>query len=393
MLNPHLFQSPRQQDKEYVYDDGDRGPAEFFHGREDIRARFQGVLSTAHAKKAGTTFLVQGAPGAGKSALLHQMCKESDRWAVARIGTQALWDPAAMTQALGKSYTVRRNLSGGVDAKVIHGDAAKEVAGDASAGEVLCHLAPYGGMILVLDEAQKLRKILTQNAEAATDTLDAIHNGELGKPVILAAAGLGTTKGILKNLDISRFKRGCVHQIEALGPQAEQAVIHDWLTIAGGAKGDVVPWIDAIAEKSHGWPQHVICYALCAKDVLKQTEGEMSSAALDEVFALGDQDRAAYYEGRVEGMPAEDIKIVAQVFSTKSVGDAIYKKEWIDALRAVQSDKVAEEMFNDLLHRGVIAQTSGGLYQSPIPSFHRWIVQNFGKDLGKGSRWGLERER
>ncbi|MCY4223535.1 MAG: hypothetical protein OXF06_01755 [Bacteroidetes bacterium] len=184
---------------------------------------------------------------------------------MAHIGSQALWNPAAMVQALGKSYTVSHNLSEGVDAKVFHGEAAKEVSGDASAGEVLSHLAPYSGLILMLDEAQKLRKILPQNTEAATDTMDAIHNGPLGKPIILVAAGLGITKGILKHLDISRFKLDCVHNIGALGSMAERAVIRDRLTIASGAKGDVGTWVDAITKKTHEWPQHMICYAYVRK--------------------------------------------------------------------------------------------------------------------------------
>jgi len=227
MLNPYILRTSNKQASERVYDEGDRGPAEFFHGREDLGAQLGKVLANACGKNAGTTFLIQGALGAGKSALLHQMCKESDSWTVAHIGSQALWNPAAMVQALGKSYTVSHNLSEGVDAKVFHGEAAKEVSGDASAGEVLSHLAPYSGVILMLDEAQKLRKILPQNTEAATDKLNAIHNGALGKPIILVAAGLGITKGILKHLDISRFKLNCVHNIGALGSMAERAVIRD----------------------------------------------------------------------------------------------------------------------------------------------------------------------
>jgi len=384
MLNPDLFQPLPQQEGAYIYDDGDRGPAEFFHGHKDIRARFHRVLATAHAKKAGTTFLVQGAPGAGKSALLHQMCTESEGWVLANIGGPELWNPVAMAQALGKSYTVTRTISGGVEIKVFSGGVDKEVAGFATSGEVLRRQAPPTGVILVFDEAQTLPKISAHVEMEATATLNAIHNGLLGAPVVLLTAGLGTTKIAYKQMGVSQFKRGCVHQIEALGLQAQQAVIRDWLTIAGGAKGDVDPWIDAITEKSHGWPQHMICYALCAKDVLDQTGGEMSSAALEEVLAFGDHDRAAYYAGRVDGLKQSDIVRIAQVFSGVGPSEHMSKEDIIDSLQYGQDQACAEKLFEDLLHRGVIAHTTVGMYQSPIPSFHKWIVQNFGKDLGKG---------
>jgi len=132
----------------------------------------------------------------------------------------------------------------------------------------------------------------------------------------------------------------------------------------------------------------MICYALRAKDVLGEAGGEMTDAGLHMAIDRGDQARTAYYAGRVDGIPAEDIEIVAQVFSTMAVGDTIYKKEMIDALRAVHSDKVVEDMFEDLLHRGVIAQTEHGLCDSPIPSFHRWILDNFGRECTK-SRTGV----
>ncbi len=204
------------------------------------------------------------------------------------------------------------------------------------------------------------------------------------KNISKQVSAYGTTKIAYKQMGVSQFKRGCVHQIEALGLQAQQAVIRDWLTIAGGAKGDVDPWIDAITEKSHGWPQHMICYALCAKDVLDQTGGEMSSAALEEVLAFGDHDRAAYYAGRVDGLKQSDIVRIAQVFSGVGPSEHMSKEDIIDSLQYGQDQACAEKLFEDLLHRGVIAYTTDGMYQSPIPSFQRWIVQNFGKDLGKG---------
>ena len=48
----------------------DRGPAKYFHGRREILSSFHELLLHANQNRGGTTFLIQGAPGAGKTALL-----------------------------------------------------------------------------------------------------------------------------------------------------------------------------------------------------------------------------------------------------------------------------------------------------------------------------------
>ncbi len=44
----------------------DRGPARYFHGRAQILYDFSDLLRRATKENNGTTFLVQGAPGAGR---------------------------------------------------------------------------------------------------------------------------------------------------------------------------------------------------------------------------------------------------------------------------------------------------------------------------------------
>jgi len=370
----------------------DRGRAEFFHGREAIRDRFQSLLNDARQLKQGTTFLIQGAPGAGKSALMHQMCEESEGWKVARIGSQELWSPVAMAQALGKSYTLNKDVAGTVGIKFFELGGVKRVAGDASPTRILQRLSHYSGVILLLDEAQKLRKLLPQNIEVAVDTLDAIHNGELEKPVMLLTAGLGIAKSVYKALDVSRFADGCINYLVCLNLEAERNVIRDWLTIAGGAQGDPTDWIHAIADRSHGWPQHIICYARRAKDLLIETCGEMTHEGLQEVLAQGDQARNAYYAERVSEMPEEDIQIIANVFSAIDAGETVSKKDITNAIEEAYSREEAEKMFNDLLLQGVIARTANAQYDCPIPSFRAWLAANYGHAVDKEMRGrGLSR--
>ena len=65
----------------------DRSPARYFHGRKQILHDFKELLVHAAQAKSGTTFLIQGAPGAGKTALLHE-CEKlalTAKWKTANI--------------------------------------------------------------------------------------------------------------------------------------------------------------------------------------------------------------------------------------------------------------------------------------------------------------------
>ena len=70
----------------------DRGPARYFHGRKKIRRDFRELLRYASQKTWGTTFLIQGAPGVGKTALLEEIASDAleDQWDVVDINLDDL---------------------------------------------------------------------------------------------------------------------------------------------------------------------------------------------------------------------------------------------------------------------------------------------------------------
>ena len=82
----------------------DRGPAKYFHGRTAILRTLAEWCRHAAESRSGTIFLVQGAPGAGKTALLAECAKRAQAvgWRAARIDPDALWDPHALRKALGR---------------------------------------------------------------------------------------------------------------------------------------------------------------------------------------------------------------------------------------------------------------------------------------------------
>lgn len=88
----------------------DRGPAGYLHGRKKIRSDFNEFLWYAFHKVWGTIFLIQGAPGVGKTALLEEMAVDAleIQWEVVDINLDGLYNPVHMAQTIVESYIARK---------------------------------------------------------------------------------------------------------------------------------------------------------------------------------------------------------------------------------------------------------------------------------------------
>ncbi len=378
----------------------DRGPAKYFHGRKQVLSNFRNLLLRAVQNKGGTTFLIQGAPGAGKTALLEK-CEKMARgqgWETAEIQPPALWDPDALLRYLGKER--RLSFTGGsgqvgVDA-VVKANANFDI-------EVNQHLRTTSGilqdgkkpLLLILDEAQTLG---TTNAPpsnqsgTATNMLDEIHNGKLNRPVILIAAGLGTTVKAFESLGISGFEGESFVELGALGKEPERAVLHDWLTKEGEAKGAPTDWIDAIAQETYGWPQHIVSYI---KPALKQLEADnrvMTAEGLNAVLEAGRGFRLAYYKNRARSFTKEHRHCLARAFADIPLGESTTHKVIEDSLTQEYGETEAKKLFRLGREKGLLEKRDGE-YAIPIPSMQDWLVTNYAHIQTKSSPQTIENHR
>ncbi|MCY4000288.1 MAG: hypothetical protein OXF84_05715 [Bacteroidetes bacterium] len=78
----------------------------------------------------------------GKTTLIDKLCIEAKGWTVATISIQDLYNPSSMTQSLGKSYVLDREIAAKVGIKILEGGYVEHVSGHASSKEMLRHLAP-----------------------------------------------------------------------------------------------------------------------------------------------------------------------------------------------------------------------------------------------------------
>ena len=364
----------------------DRGPAKYFHGRKQILRDFNKLALRAVQGKSGTTFLIQGAPGAGKTALLYK-CEELARdrgWVTAEIPSSALWDPNELQQSIDLKRTLEAQ-SGSASINLF-GIGGAEVNAERSPQTVKNLLR--GGrkpLLLTLDEAQTLGKeglIPPDQVHTVVDVLNAIHNGRLARPVILIAAGLGTTADAFGTLGISRFARHCLVQLGTLGKEAECAVLHDWLTKDGKATGDTTAWIDAIAQETHGWPQHILSYVEPALDQLHADNGEMTAEGLNAVLEAGRVGRSAYYNQRAHDFETEHRQSFAKLFIDVPSGGSTSGSAIRAALTQEYDPDEAKKLFRRALHCGILSKHAGR-YAVPIPSMHDWLVSNYAHEQVK----------
>ncbi len=361
----------------------DRGEAKYFHGRKGILADLRERLKwTEKDPRKGTTFLIQAAPGAGKSALLYKCAElaEGQGWETLKINTKALWDTDALCQILDggwKHLLDEIAVNAGFDKWIqIQGAAKYKLPGHTPQSIIERGKDP---LLLLLDEAQTLGRGMDPT-QARYETvgvfLDSLHNGGMGRPVMLAVAGLSATKRAFKDMGVFRFKDNCYVELGPLKPEAEGEVIKDWLKKDGRAKGDPTPWMDAIMQKTHGWPQHVAAYAQAAAIHLRATGREMTPEKLKTALKVGEMKRTKFYESRAEGIVRKERQCIARAMANVEADGTIDKDIVITTLREVCSEEKAEAVFSLALSNGVF-DLQGDSYVIPIPSMRRWFVANY----------------
>ena len=373
----------------------DRGEAKYFHGRKGILADFKERLEFAEQDpKKGTTFLIQAAPGAGKSALLYKCAElaEGQKWKVVHIGPSELCETNTLLRTLGReketqskatTTSVDTHSKGGIldvlRAGIGLSRSTTRSHAERSPLEVL--KSGEGKLLLVMDEAQDFARDFapspSKERRDARALIDFVHNGKIaGRPVMLLTAGLSATTDAFEDLGVSRFKDNCYIELGPLKPEAERAVIQDWLQLEGRAKGDPAPWMDAMMQKTHGWPQHVAAYAESAAIHLRATGRQMTPEKLKEVLEVGEMKRIKFYKSRADGLDEDHRMAIAEAFVSVREDQTQSRKAIMESLVKAVGKQEADTVFKRALKNGVLDHRDGR-YVIPIPSMRLWFIANY----------------
>ena len=319
----------------------DRTPPAVFVGREDEIALLDAAVQGVRRGDVGHTVVVQGLPGAGKTALLHEYGarilasdasgglvvpvplgpEDLDMPPLAMVKTidQSVLDHDAqgtwrrrINQVLAKGMVVGDMVVAAMTKKTI-GDFAPTSAAPESFGLALNEYAAFRfgakatTFLLLLDEAQNV-----PDTNRARAYLSAIHRGiGGGVNVALACFGLSNTTERLRGLGLSRLESDHVRTLGVLSNDEAEDTVRQTLALAladftfdHGAfdERERSRWIgtatDAIVKDSANFPHHLAngCKAL-GRIVL--AEGISREPPVGKLHEMCGKRRREYYDARL----------------------------------------------------------------------------------------------
>ena len=404
------MQSPHDALKKLLREHGEREKPIAFAGRDALINEILAVAKDmSNGPLKGETFVISGAPGCGKTALLAEI---SDRSSLPCIlcaevpgdgKTDLIW--GQLTEHLTgmpleqqrseshESYKSEGGLNIGTKVSVgqTRGKTARPLNIDSCAA--ITTLAKNGcktPVIVCIDEVQNIQS----NTRAAMLVRE-LHT-QSDAPVLLVCTGLSNSKHRLDEAGISR--NTLKHEVGLGGlekSESEKAIENSLEKIAEIAKVDPDKLIyllkENIAEACDNWPRHITCYlhgvceALLERDPPSLVDFDLANA-LDRGHGFRDQ----YYQDRLNAskVPARILHNLYQLMSKSNLSeyecaDFLYGEvERSDSRSLKERFPRTEVVFQQALRAGVITLNDLGECEvPPIPSLVRYVNEKADSEM------------
>lgn len=390
----------------------DRAASPVFVGRtkilEDIE---EGIKLALIGKSEGTARVVYGAPGAGKTALMHEakarwdeLYKKGDAQApiAVKIDATDVNSPhravVAILHALQPdsdffSRTTETTTGGGAIGlpgiakgniqtaleTVSPGTLESAKSDPVSFFAYACRPSSWRRPVcLLIDEAQNVRGYPDRNDE--NEFL--LHLQASNYPILIVFGGLGNTLGALEQAKLSRTAVDALHALPLLTNDESADAAKRFLEIYGipviTGKQHRRPIVDSIAQASSGWPQHLHGFLAEAGKVALE-EDCLSTDDWPEIESRGGARRERYYRQRLHGLETVQKQVAAVVSRIPDEG--------------ADPGEVSEHAFNCVSEKDAVKWGGGRFYSAlvgkgvlhhdlesgkvicPIPSFRRFLEQ------------------
>ncbi len=374
--------------------DSDRKPPPFFGGRTKEQAMAHASLnSVREGRTEGNTVVFQGAPGAGKTALLDHLRNafRSD-CDTAKLFASRLTKPAEAlfevleqlepktAKAVQKTHQTTKygEVGGGGLGKGGMSSGSTTVPKDISSVRRLMAIRKSRKpLVLFLDEAQNADGDLP---DGKSSILQDLHEGGVGN-ISLVVGGLSDTRTTLRKCGISRTSSDSVTTLQPLSEHEvievlEAFLLRDYFGIdRDGCDENVVQRL--IVSESMGWPQHLTNALRSLGEALIETNGKLKACDPSAVQQRSQARREEYYAGRIETIPSP---LLAEIVTTVPKGGSVESLDIHEAIeRAYQAKPLLEKMlpaedaYENLIHAGVLQDDGTGKLTIPIPSMHDYI--------------------
>ncbi len=401
-------------------DRSEAGREPFFCGRDaDYEVFRSALLSLDDGVVGGGTMIFQGAPGAGKSALMLE-CMEAvrchstpeDPWVAVSIYPETLSSSIAVVRRMIQSVNKENERL----AKIASGPVCAGLRHLLKQGETLLHSLAERGVavggisvstkpsadsdsqptmpaeIAFLDVSALLEKVRivvfvdkaqnTPTTDSAKGVIACLHHPPGKISLVATFFDLSDTRRVLRDCGLSRFAHGRVRDLETLSMEEATTSFRRMLdAYYGGTNEEKMLWAKALAKLSQGWPQHINCVGTAAGLVLRSNGGRVQQPFLEQALEHGIDGKNEYYEGRVEAGSNRPwvYRHLAEAASKKEGAMSnILSYDEIDMLTEPARRKNHESMSEFLanaLHAGLLASVPRipDHYKIPIPSLADYL--------------------
>ncbi len=411
----------------------DKQPAPYFVGRRDVIAGIEDTVDKMRQLIASRevvdkvdiptnlstefTWLVRGAPGAGKSSLQHHL---QQRWTKrANSPISILLEPTILDDEdeltkvianairsdgaadLGRIQTLE--LAGGLKIPGI-GVSVKNTETrsldsltlrdlwrlyDRSVVDYIRRhlsmnyrheISELRPVVLLIDEIQSL----TVQGEKL---LSRIHLGRHGLPIMAVLAGLAWSRSRLKDAGISRMSSGHVRTLGPLTEAEATGAVHLLLE-----DYEIEGFRDAVVARkialwSDGWPQHLHNYMCVLAAELVNRKGDLAAVDENRIREAGDRVRKDYYMERLDDSPitacinllADTAELIGSDGCDESVILGLLRRRpWHDERDPADSmpqDMKPQAFIGEMIRAGIIHREKRRI-TIPIPSFRQYLIDS-----------------
>ena len=412
----------------------DRSVPAHFAGRQKLIDRIDSKLRTVMAEAgtpdgdaSGLTQLVQGAPGAGKTALLREIDRRfrtaeaqrqpgdvpvpvpvmldrdllySEEETVLAIAEAMEGEPGWTVRTSDFRRTSARGAGGGLRLPLLLTAAVRlgsSVAPEPASFAALRRRQPPATwarpVCLMVDEIQGIDA-------AAKEVLNKLHNAMHGLPVLTVLAGLGDSYDhLFRRIGLTRLSLEAVNDIGCLESEEAEAVVRGTLDAfrVDTAEWHADAWGARLAEESDAWPQHLHNGLRALAEGLIEVGGRIDAVDADSVLEREAEFRRISYRRRVSpemeaarcltGGVMQDVAAGAERAAVLGSVDRHSARTGGNEPRLwhLPDGMTAEVFLGHLIHRGALQQGQDDLFRCPIPSFRDYLVER-----GRGPESTLE---
>ena len=384
------------------------------------------IVSTAKTNgpteiRRGASFLVEGAPGSGKTSLVHEIANRLQQdGALAIVWLEVPDSPEEIDAIYNKMATGLAGASQEFVRTTEHTSRGfsfrpSGVGGGTSSGTTVAPQrisspqaiadirggkpwAPYERAVVFVDEIQNV-----EPDGPASRFLRQMHTQQ-SIPVILVCSGLSNSEVRLAKAGLSRISTGSTMRLGALSPSETLECARASFTLVRDLGLDATDealdlWAESVARASDGWPRHLQNYLrACWLTLSEQDKPSLDTADMDTAIRCGDGFRDAYYMSRLK-ISQTPIDVIGPLHERIASGDTLDRmsaqKTIGVAVKTLDKDDRKEfrvlfpsnsNCFDQLLSSGIVSMNEKDTCISPVPSLSAFLLDLYSARVGKDSK-------